>query len=131
MIRWAIVISRGVVGDITLYDSYTEAVTEAKAVYEAMVEKPDAFRVVLLSQQGGDMKEVYTGYDAIKGKEYLCFRDLLEASKLNQSQFGRAYGIPLRTVQNWCAGDEPQIYMLSLLAVAVFSNKEVANELRI
>ena len=77
------------------------------------------------------VKEVYTGYDAIKGKEYLCFRDLLEASKLNQSQFGRAYGIPLRTVQNWCAGDEPQIYMLSLLAVAVFSNKEVANELRI
>lgn len=125
MIQWAIVISRGSDRDITLYDSYTEAVTEARAVYEAMVNKPDAFRVVLLSCRD-KVKEVYTGYDVIQSKEYLCFRDLLKASKLNQSQFSRSYGIPLRTVQNWCAGDEPQIYMLSLLAVAVFSNMEVS-----
>ena len=126
MIQWAIVISRGSDRDITLYDSYTEAVIEARAVYEAMVSKPDAFRVVLLSRRGSEAEEVYTGYDVIQSKEYLCFRDLLKASKLNQSQFSRSYGIPLRTIQNWCAGDEPQIYMLSLLAVAVFSNMEVS-----
>ena len=125
MIQWAIVISRGSARDITLYDSYTEAVIEARAVYEAMVNKPDAFRVVLLSCKDDKVKEVYIGYDAIQSKEYLCFRDLLKASKLNQSQFSRSYGIPLRTIQNWCAGDEPQIYMLSLLAVAVFNNMEV------
>ena len=126
MIQWAIVISRGSDRDITLYDSYTEAVIEARAVYEAMVSKPDAFRVVLLSRRGSEAEEVYTGYDVIQSKEYLCFRDLLKASKLNQSQFSRSYGIPLRTVQNWCAGSEPQMYMLSLLAVAIFSNMEVS-----
>ena len=125
MIQWAIVISRGPNRDITLYDSYTEAVTEAKAVYEAMINKPDAFRVVLLSIRDRT-EEFYTGYDVIQSKEYLCFKDILEASTMNMAQFSRAYGIPYRTVQNWVAGEEPQIYMLSLLAVAVFSNKEVS-----
>ena len=126
MIQWAIKILRGVEVDITLYDSYTEAITEAKAVYEAMVNKPDAFKVVLINHSGDILKEVYTGYDAAESKEYLCFRDILEASTMNMAQFSRAYGIPYRTVQNWVAGEEPQIYMLSLLAVAVFSNKEVS-----
>lgn len=125
MIQWAIIIYKNSEADITLYDSYTEAITEAKAMYEAMVSNPAAFRVALV-KTGGGITELYTGYDVIKSKEYLCFKDLLEASKMNMAQFSRAYGIPYRTVQNWVAGEEPQIYMLSLLAVAVFNNKEVS-----
>ena len=128
MIRWAIIMRKGLEVSITLYDSYTEALTEGKAVYETMEEKPDAFKIAVVRRKGKLISEMYVGYDVVEGKEYLSFNDILELSNMNMSRFSRAYGIPYRTVQNWANGQYLQIYMLSLLAIAVIANKENIKE---
>lgn len=126
MIRWAVVEMREV-AHITLYDSYNEALTEASILHATEHDKlPDRLTVELLSC-GIDHKleSLFCGYDVLKGKEYLSFKKLLEISGLKMKHFSNAYGIPYRTVQNWAAGEEPQMYMLSLLAIAIFTNKGV------
>lgn len=32
----------------------------------------------------------------------MTFKELREASGMNQREFGEYFGIPLRTIQNWC-----------------------------
>lgn len=34
----------------------------------------------------------------------MSLRDMVEATGLSQRSFGQAVGVPMRTVQNWCAG---------------------------
>lgn len=127
MIRWASIWIKECELHICFYDSYTEAVLDAKAIYTGMVEEPDSFLVELVNTKDNKSfdEALYVGYNVIKNKEYMNFKSLLTASGMNLTNFSKAYGIPYRTVQRWASGEEPQIYMLSLLATAIFSNKEV------
>lgn len=46
----------------------------------------------------------------------MTFRELREASGMNQREFGEYFGIPLRTVQNW-HGEQRECpeYLLNLM----------------
>ena len=47
-------------------------------------------------------------------------REIRKATGLNRTAFGRKYGIPMRTVENWERGTrEPPDYVLRLLERAV------------
>lgn len=127
MIRWASILVKGCDLQLNFYDSYTEAVIDTKATYMGMVDEPDSFLVELVNTKDNKSfdEALYVGYNVIKNKEYMNFKSLLDASGMNLTNFSKAYGIPYRTVQRWASGEDPQIYMLSLLATAIFSNKEV------
>ena len=46
----------------------------------------------------------------------MTFKELQEASGMNQREFGEYFGIPLRTIQNWCGGQrECPEYLLDLM----------------
>lgn len=124
MTRWVGIMINNGDAQLTMYDSYTEAVTESRAIYETMTDKPDAYKVQLMRVE--DQLEVLCiGYDVVACKEYLNFEMLLELSDMNMSSFSKAYGIPYRTIQNWKVANTAPIYMLSMLAIAIFNNKEV------
>lgn len=46
----------------------------------------------------------------------MTFKELREASGMNQREFGEYFGIPLRTIQNWHGGQrECPDYLLDLM----------------
>ena len=46
----------------------------------------------------------------------MTFKELCEASGLNQREFGEYFGIPLRTIQNWCGSvNKCPKYLLNLM----------------
>lgn len=143
MLRWAVI-------DLTNTDEFMEpcnslheAITKAKSDWDLMTEHDKKRRVsfyvglVNLDCDGKNWfysSDEYGNIDAdvrlipldlAKGEEdTLTFKQVLDASGMNMKEFSSAYDIPYRTIQNWAAGQEPQEYMLSLLAVAVFSNRK-------
>lgn len=47
----------------------------------------------------------------------ISINDLLDQHRLSQSSFARMFGIPLRTVQNWCTGvRQPPDYVIRMAA---------------
>lgn len=52
-------------------------------------------------------------YDAA----HCTLRELLAQHYLSQADFARSFGVPLRTVQNWCLGARPcPAYILAMAA---------------
>lgn len=51
-----------------------------------------------------------------------------ESGIRSRAEFGRAYGIPVRTLENWESGvNSPADYVVDLLARAVWNDREGAN----
>lgn len=49
--------------------------------------------------------------------EMITIHDIMARAGLNQTQFARRFGIPLRTVQDWCGGRRnPPDYVLGMMA---------------
>lgn len=46
----------------------------------------------------------------------MTLRDLLQKYGLTQTALAKRFGIPLRTVQNWCGGlREPPTYIIKMM----------------
>lgn len=55
----------------------------------------------------------------------MTIHELITLSEMNQTQFSKHFGIPLRSIQNWIGGKSqcPQ-YVLSLLEYRIKKEKE-------
>ncbi|MDD6920587.1 MAG: helix-turn-helix domain-containing protein [Eubacteriales bacterium] len=50
----------------------------------------------------------------------MTVKEILKKSQLNQSEFSKLFGIPLRTVQDWHAGKRnPPEYVINLLDIVI------------
>lgn len=57
------------------------------------------------------------------------FRKLRQISGLTQAKFAQEYGVPLRTLEKWDAGNRtPPPYVIELLAVDVITNLSKEDE---
>ena len=88
-----------------------------------------------LAETGGSLPAAYysdddanTAIDALTAiwelRKNLTFRAIRKLSRLSQIAFSQQYNIPVRSVQNWDAGDRvPPEYLLELLAADVITEK--------
>ena len=94
-------------------DSFDEYVFEAGASLpgEYYTEDGIADKAVSALQIIWDLRENYN------------FAAIRKASGLTQKSFSVAYGIPLRTIEDWSTGSRtPPPYLLDLLAADIISN---------
>ena len=144
MIKWALVEETETEAWLNVFDSMSQAIQVSQTWWDHM-SKPEkdrrtTFYVGLVnSETCADGTETFSVdasgqvddkirlkvWDASGGTHPLTFKKIVKESGLYLSQFCRSYGIPYRTAQNWYEGKPLQDYMISLLAVAVYSNKEV------
>ena len=62
-------------------------------------------------------------------RENYNFSSIRKASGLTQKGFSAEYGIPLRTIEDWCTGSRtPPPYLLDLLAADVITNLFAENQ---
>ena len=77
---------------------------------------------VTLSAEDGadgciDMDAEKTRLSRIWDLAHLSMRELISRTGMSQTSFAKGAGIPLRTVQNWCAGSRDcPVYVRFLLA---------------
>lgn len=92
-----------------------------------MASEPEASRVAFLNNVAMTIPEDASGcidMDAEKkrlsviwGLAHLSMRELISRTGMSQTAFAKCAGIPLRTVQNWCAGSRDcPAYVRFLLA---------------
>ena len=54
--------------------------------------------------------------DPNKVNEVLTIRDILAKYNYKQAELARRFGIPIRTIQNWCAGvNKPPAYLIRMM----------------
>lgn len=103
------------------------AVDYTTAELFVMASEPEASRVAFLNNVTMTIPEDASGcidMDAEKERlsiiwdlAHLSMRDLVACTGLSQTAFAKCAGIPLRTVQNWCAGSRDcPAYVRFLLA---------------
>lgn len=90
------------------------AVDYTTAELFVMASEPEASRVAFLNNVAMTIPEDASGcidMDAEKkrlsviwGLAHLSMRELISRTGMSQTAFAKCAGIPLRTVQNWCAG---------------------------
>lgn len=92
-----------------------------------MASDPKAVKEVFLNNVTLSVEDDTTGYvdlDAQKAKleniwdiAHMPFKELVEETGLTQTAFAKQAGIPIRTVQDWCAGKRSCLpYIRFLLA---------------
>ena len=103
------------------------AVDYTTAELFVMASEPEASRVAFLNNVAMTIPEDASGcidMDAEKkrlsviwGLAHLSMRELISRTGMSQTAFAKCAGIPLRTVQNWCAGSRDcPAYVRFLLA---------------
>lgn len=103
------------------------AVDYTTAELFVMASEPEASRVAFLNNVAMTIPEDASGcidMDAEKkrlsviwGLAHLSMRELISRTGMSQTAFAKCAGIPLRTVQNWCAGSRDcPAYVSFLLA---------------
>ena len=103
------------------------AVDYTTAELFVMASEPEASRVAFLNNVAMTLPEDASGcidMDAEKkrlsviwGLAHLSMRELISRTGMSQTAFAKCAGIPLRTVQNWCAGSRDcPAYVRFLLA---------------
>lgn len=103
------------------------AVDYTTAELFVMASEPEASRVAFLNNVAMTIPEDASGcidMDAEKkrlsviwGLAHLFMRELISRTGMSQTAFAKCAGIPLRTVQNWCAGSRDcPAYVRFLLA---------------
>ena len=122
-----------------LVATFEERVLDKEEVYQSiavdyttaelfvMASEPEASRVAFLNNVAMTIPEDASGcidMDAEKkrlsviwGLAHLSMRELISRTGMSQTAFAKCAGIPLRTVQNWCAGSRDcPAYVRFLLA---------------
>lgn len=114
-----------VLGKEEVYQSIAVDYTTAELF--AMASEPEASRVAFLNNMTVTVPDDASGcIDLYAEKErlsiiwdlaHLSMRDLISRTGMSQTAFAKCAGIPLRTVQNWCAGSRDcPAYVRFLLA---------------
>ena len=58
----------------------------------------------------------------------ISVKDLIKAADMTQTEFSKYFGIPLRTVQNWCGGQRQcPDYLLALMDYKLKHEREKVN----
>ena len=63
--------------------------------------------------------------DVIKVNTPTTIKEICEMFKISQTQLSRRFGIPLRTVQGWYAGErKPPAYIVNMIAEILQKEEE-------
>ena len=110
--------------DLAKHMRYGDAETFAPKAQALLAELIESSEDRLTDAQRATMSAAIEGYSREETETELTIHTLLFASGLSQTALAKRFGIPLRTVQNWCGGkSSAPDYVLRMMREILFTGE--------